>query len=169
MADGKGWIATFIWIYSPVNSCTYLKTITVVVLLKSTGNAPPLKINKFKVLAKATFQYVIDSLKKQLKYTANEPLVSRSLHWCNWNNTLTLPCNVTSVFVYQLHLSTTSRRSHFRFIQGWCLYAAARNSIVTKNFLLICSASILTESWWSIILPQLRLANVCQFIWSSTL
>jgi len=47
----------------------------VVVLFKAVGNAPALKLKKFQVSREATVQTVIDFLRKQLKYTATDPLV----------------------------------------------------------------------------------------------
>jgi len=49
---------------------------TVVVMFKRVGNAPMLKQKKFKLSSKVKFQYVVDFLRKQLRYTNNEPLVS---------------------------------------------------------------------------------------------
>jgi ubiquitin-like protein ATG12 len=47
----------------------------VVIFFKHTGNAPELKQKKFKLTATTPFQTVIDFLRKQLKFTATEPLV----------------------------------------------------------------------------------------------
>jgi len=46
----------------------------VVILLKSTGNAPPLKIKKFQLKASSPFSNVVEFLRKQLKLTAADDL-----------------------------------------------------------------------------------------------
>ncbi len=52
----------------------YIKDGKVVVTFKNTGNAPQLKQKKFKLSTKVRFQYVIDFLRKQLRYKPEEPL-----------------------------------------------------------------------------------------------
>eukprot|EP01102_Stenamoeba_stenopodia_P010898 TRINITY_DN3321_c0_g1_i2.p1 TRINITY_DN3321_c0_g1~~TRINITY_DN3321_c0_g1_i2.p1 ORF type:complete len:124 (+),score=28.43 TRINITY_DN3321_c0_g1_i2:230-601(+) len=52
----------------------YMADGKVVILLKSTGNAPPLKIKKFQLKASSPFSNVIEFLRKQLKLTAADDL-----------------------------------------------------------------------------------------------
>jgi ubiquitin-like protein ATG12 len=46
----------------------------VVIFFKHTGNAPELRQKKFKLMATASFQSVIDFLRKQLKCKPTDPL-----------------------------------------------------------------------------------------------
>jgi len=52
----------------------YMRDGKVVILFKSTGNAPAMKQNKFKLNASANFQSVIDFLRKQLRLKATDSL-----------------------------------------------------------------------------------------------
>lgn len=53
--------------------------ISVVILFKSVGDAPPLRESKFKLQAKANFQTVVDFLRRQLRFKPTDPLVLRNL------------------------------------------------------------------------------------------
>jgi len=61
---------------SPASPATdgFMKDGKVVILFKSAGDAPPLKIKKFKLQAKANFQTVSDFLRKQLRFKPTDPL-----------------------------------------------------------------------------------------------
>eukprot|EP01098_Paradermamoeba_levis_P011530 TRINITY_DN4944_c0_g1_i1.p1 TRINITY_DN4944_c0_g1~~TRINITY_DN4944_c0_g1_i1.p1 ORF type:complete len:116 (+),score=26.70 TRINITY_DN4944_c0_g1_i1:90-437(+) len=52
----------------------FIKEGKVVVIFKNTGDAPPIKPTKFKLLASCTFQNVIDFLRKQLAYSTSDSL-----------------------------------------------------------------------------------------------
>ncbi|ELR12941.1 Autophagyrelated protein 12, putative [Acanthamoeba castellanii str. Neff] len=52
----------------------YMKDGKVVIMFKAVGGASALKVNKFKLQAKASFQFIVDFLRKQLRCKPTDPL-----------------------------------------------------------------------------------------------
>jgi len=87
MKGGKGACGPFVFPPNPPNA-SFQKQ--VVILLKHTGDAPPLKQSKFKLASSANFQKVMDFLRKQLHFKPDQPLV-------NVSPTFSLPALLCSV------------------------------------------------------------------------
>jgi hypothetical protein len=53
----------------------FAQLVSVVVFFKAAGSAPPLKQSKFKFASEGTVRRLLEFLRQQLQFSADEPLV----------------------------------------------------------------------------------------------